>query len=383
MNELVKYENGVLVAVSGDEADRGDLTVRPDGSVAPFDRADGGAPPTRRGSRRGSRRSIVLAVVAVALVASVAVGAAAFAGGSGGSTRASAAPGAAKGSLAASASNSANAGTVAFTVSASETSPATTTQIVSGAGSVDLAKGVGQITATVPALSSILGGDSSVTVVSDGKDLYLDVPAISSLVGGKTWLKASPSSASSLIGGSSAGSLSLSTLTDPGQVLALLGSLGSPVTNLGTVQLGGTSTTEYRTAVSLSGLASQLGAGSTSSSAGALSKALQQLGVATVPVTVWVGQDGLVRQVALAVDLSHATLGGLLGGSTAAPVAGSSLDLTVGFSHYGQPVSVNVPPASQVTDLSSIISSLQGTIGSLKGTVGKVGSTVSDLISRA
>jgi hypothetical protein len=97
--------------------------------------------------------------------------------------------------------------------------------------------------------------------------------------------------------------------------------------------------------------------------------------VPTVPVTVWVGQHGMVSQVSLAVDLSHATIGGLLGGSTSPSRAGSGLAITVGFTHCGQPVSISVSPASEVTDLNSII-------GAPKDTMGKVGSTVSDLISR-
>ena len=34
--------------------------------------------------------------------------------------------------------------------------------------------------------------------------------------------------------------------------------------------------------------------------------------------------------------------------------------MTVGFDHYNAPVAVTVPPASQTTDVSSIISSVQG-----------------------
>jgi hypothetical protein len=325
---------------------------------------------------------MAVAVVAAAVVAAVAVGAAAFAGGSGGSRPTGATSGAAKGSLASSAADSAAASSVAFTVSATETSPGTTTSLISGNGSLDLTKGIGQMTATVPGVSSILGsgGNGSLTVVSDGKNVYIDLPALSTLTGSKPWLKASMSSAASVVGGSAASSLS--ALTDPGQALNLLGSLGSPVTDLGTVSLDGASATEYRTTVSVAGLTSKLGSGSTATSAEALSKALQKLGVPSIPVTVWVGQDGMVRQVSLAVDLSHVNLGGLLGAGSASAPAGSSLAVTVGFTGYGRPVSISVPPASQVTDLNSIISSLKGTIGSLKGAAGVLGHTVSDIISQ-
>jgi hypothetical protein len=370
MNELVRVEDGVMVAVAADGA----LVTRPDASLAP-------AGPRSTRSVVGSHR-LVVAVAAAAVVAVVAVGAASFAGGTGSVTPSPAGPGAARGSLAAAASGSAAAGSVALTVSAVETSPGSTTSVVSGTGDVDLATGTGTLTATVPALASALGAaaDSSITVVSDGGSVYLEAPALASLAGGKPWFKLSASSAASMVGGSAADSLS--ALSDPRQLLALLGALGSPVTDLGTVQLDGSPATEYTTTVTAAGLASHAGSGAASAGDGDAAKALQQLGIPSVPVSVWVGQDGMVRQVTLDVDLSHATLGGVLGGSTST-AAGSSLALTLGLTHYGQPVSVAVPPASQVTDLDGTRSSLRADLGSITGLAGQVGSALSGLTSRA
>lgn len=86
-----------------------------------------------------------------------------------------------------------------------------------------------------------------------------------------------------------------------------------------------------------------------------------------MPVTAWVGTDGYVRQLSASLDLSRVTLGGLVGdlvntslnGSTSSQST-STTDVTVGFSHYGEPVNVTVPPASQVTDASGVVSSISG-----------------------
>ena len=48
--------------------------------------------------------------------------------------------------------------------------------------------------------------------------------------------------------------------------------------------------------------------------------------------------------------------------------------MTVGFSHYGDPVTVAVPPASEVTDAGAIASSI-------KGVASAIGHAVSDIAS--
>ena len=382
MSELVKHESRLPLHAAGTPGSA--LERRPAGPLVP-PAVDGprDAPPS--GRSKGPSR-LAVAVVVASLVAAVAVGAAAFSGGStasgangGSGSTVSGSAGAvpAKGSLASSASDSASASSVAFTLSASETTPSSTSTIVTGSGSVDLTRGVGQLTASVPSLSSITGSGSqgSLDIVSDGTNVYVNVPALSSLTGGKSWVETSASGLASLAG-STAGSLPLSALTDPSQALGLLGSSGSPVTRVGTVELHGESMTEYRTSISVADIASKGAHGSTSAS-GDLAKALQDLGVPGVPVTAWVGSDGLIRQLSVSVDLSHASLSGLLG--TLAPGSGgsspgSTFNLTVGLSRYGQPVAVSVPPASDVTNLNGLGSSL-------KGMASKLGNTLSTLAS--
>ena len=49
--------------------------------------------------------------------------------------------------------------------------------------------------------------------------------------------------------------------------------------------------------------------------------------------------------------------------------------MTVGFSHYGEPVNVTVPPASQVTDVSGVVSSISGIVS-------EVGHALSGIVAR-
>ena len=259
MSNLVEHRDGTMTAV--DDGPGTALAARPDASLMPPEPPL--ALPNPLATRSKGPRRLAVAVIAAALVAAVALGAAAFSGGSsasgsdagGGDGRAA---GAAPGSLAASVANSASASTVSFQVSATETTPSSTTTLLQGHGSADLVKGVGRLTANVPGLTSLLGSGASgsVDVISDGTDVYLDLPGVTSLTGGKRWVETSLSGLESLTG-SSAGSLSLSTLADPNQVLGMLGTLGSPVTNVGTVTLDGQRVTEYQTSITAADIAVQ------------------------------------------------------------------------------------------------------------------------------
>ena len=153
-------------------------------------------------------------------------------------------------------------------------------------------------------------------------------------------------------------SSTLAVLADPSQLLGLLSSIGGQVTTVGNVDLDGVQTTEYPTTVTVSELAARAGLSTGSGLGARVAKVLGQLGNTSVPVTAWVGTDGYVRQLSASLDLSRATLGGLAGDLVTSSLNGSTsgqstsaTDVTVGFSHYGAPVDVTAPPASQVTDV--------------------------------
>ena len=397
MSESVEYRDGVFVATGPHAAvDHGGagaatgtaLMVRPDGQVAvrpdghlapvgtpgPLDSAElppagpAGPTPTPAPSAGGARRLAVATIVA-ALVAAVAFGAAAY-GGAFGSH--SATPGSGRSALGAAGAASAGATSVAFTVSATRATPSSTTTLVTGSGAVDLSSDVGRLTATVPALSSYVGsGNDSLDVVVAGNAAYLATPVLSQATGGDTWLKAPlPKDTST-----SPDTSTLAVLADPAKLLGLLSSVGGPVTTVGTVDLAGVHTTEYRTTVTLSELAAKAGLTHGSKLGADVAQVLGALGSTTVPVTAWVGDDGYVRQLSASLDLSRLTLGGLVGGlvdGTLGSSGGSSTastTVTVGFSNYNQPVHVTVPPASQVTSVDGIVSSIKGAVSDVRNAI--------------
>jgi len=393
MGDSVEYRDGVFVATGPNEIDGTDRTgatatgtalmVRPTGHLAPVDAPDSlvsaELPPTgptasasAPAPAAGGARRLAVATIIASLVAAMAFGAAAFGGAfGGGSTPGS---GSARGALGAAAAASTAATSVAFTVSATRTTASSTTTLVSGSGAVDLSTDVGRLTATVPAVAGLVGsGNDTINVIAHRSTIYLGSPAVSSLTGGSLWLKATlPKDSSS----ARADSSTLAVLANPSQLLGLLSTIGGQVTTVGHPDLHGTPTTEYSTTVTVSELASRAGLTASSKLGAEVSQVLQQLGNTSVPITVWVGTDGYVRQLSASLDLSRATLGslatdlidGVVHASLPTGTAGQATTataVTVGFSHYNAPVAVTEPPASDTTDVNSIVHSVQGAISDL------------------
>jgi hypothetical protein len=202
----------------------------------------------------------------------------------------------------------------------------------SGTGAVDWGtrQGTIDVKVEVPAAS----GSTSLTLreVIDGGNAYVMLP--SSLIGaagGKPWIE---TSFGSLTSGSSTGE-------DPTQVLSLLEADSSGVTEVGPATIDGAATTEYRAVVD----PAKVEAGAPAAVKQLLARASQASGLTSVPIDVWVDGQGLARQITEDVTTTPPASSG---GSSAGPV---KLDLTMNLSNYGQPVSVTVPPASQVTSI--------------------------------
>ncbi len=395
MGDSVEYRDGVFVATGQDRviepAGTGSVTgtalmVRPDEHLAPVGtpgmlvdaELTPVAPSPAPSHPTGGARRVAVATVVAALIAAVAFGAAAF-GGAFGSH--SSTPGSGRSTLGAAAASSATATSVTFTVSATRSTPSTVTTLLSGTGVVDLTRGTGRLTASVPALSGYAGsGSDTVDIVADARSVYVGSPLVSSATGGGHWLKAALPADTSAGG---ADSSTLAVLADPSQLLGLLTSVGGRVTTVGNVDLQGVPTTEYRTTVTLSELASRAGVTAHSAAGARIARVLAQLGSSSVPISAWVGTDGHVRQLTASLDLSRLTLGGLagdivggtLGGSTGGRTT-SSTTVTVGFSHYDQPVTVTVPPPSQVTDVNGVVSAITGAVSAVRHAVSSLSASL-------
>jgi hypothetical protein len=161
--------------------------------------------------------------------------------------------------------------------------------------------------------------------------LYLQMPQLSAqLPAGKHWIEVDASKL-----GKAAG-LDLSRLMSggqfqPGDVLSMLRGEGAKVRQLGPATVGGSATTHYRITIDTAkALQSQ---GLTSPLLTAAASTLP----ASLPADVWIGKDGLVRQVRLALS-----------------VAQGRMAMTMNLYDYGADASIEAPPSSDVFDATQL-----------------------------
>lgn len=206
----------------------------------------------------------------------------------------------------------------------------------------------------VPQITQALGGNTlSMQEVISGTTIYMRMPAAlaSHLPGGRPWFKLDLAKAAGLPGLSSLmGSSPLSG--DPSQMLEYLRGVSGSVTKVGTATVVGYPTTEYSATVDLDKIASKVPAGSRAAVQHSIQALESMTHIKQIPFDVWIDNANLVRQLAMRMNVSLPTGQAM------------SMAMQVTIPQYGPQPQPTLPPAGQVTDLSS-----------LAGAAGATGST--------
>ncbi|MFL6049455.1 MAG: hypothetical protein ACJ738_06740 [Gaiellales bacterium] len=192
---------------------------------------------------------------------------------------------------------------------------------------------------TVPTAGTTIAMDERIL----GTTIYMRSPLLSrSIPNSRPWLKLDLERIGKQQGIDFA-ALMNSSSSDPTQVLTYLDATSETVVNLGHERVDGVATTHYHADIDLSKamrvMVARAPAGERKAVRSTYRNLLQQSGTTSYPVDVWVDADGYVRQMHASVPM---------------PVAQSSMDMTMRLSHFGAPVHITPPPASQVTDLASL-----------------------------
>ncbi len=249
--------------------------------------------------------------------------------------------------VAAAATKTQNAGGANVALTVSVTNPAGKSFALSASGSFDDQQGDVTIDASqalgAAGLSSGSNGQVELRYLEESGDpvLYANLPFLADkLPGGKAWIRLDLQQVGQKLGVDLNQVLS-QVGQNPGQFLDLLRASGS-VEAVGTETVDGASTTHYKATIELDKVAGEVG--------GTIGQALYdrlsaQGAPSSIPVEVWVGDDGLVRRVALDETASS-------GGQT------TGVKVQVDISDYGTPVTVTAPPSDQVIDLTGLASML-------------------------
>jgi hypothetical protein len=190
------------------------------------------------------------------------------------------------------------------------------------------------------------GGDAlRLDMVLDGTVAYLRFPLVSAMLpGAKPWVKLDLAELAEREGVDLGGLRSFSD-TDPRRTLDYLRAVSGEITTVGAEPVRGVPTTHYRAAVSLRRYPDLVPEEQRRLVREATDRLIEQLGVGAVPVDVWVGDDGLVRRLAVEFDAG------------AAAPQGFASKVTMELFDYGTAVAVSPPPAGEVTDLAALLPS--------------------------
>lgn len=213
---------------------------------------------------------------------------------------------------------------------------------ITGQGQTDFSAKAFTATVNLP-----IGGTLKVLLVHGIEYIQIPGPARSRLPGNSKWLSVNLNKVSQAKLGESFGQFSSASTSDPSQALSQLAAVSSGVTKVGTATVAGVPTTEYRANVNLSKLAARVQSTQGAKAAQAIRREISELGRTTVPVQMWIDAHHLVRQIRYQVPIPRPGTTGTGGQGT--------VESTITFTHFGAPVRLSVPPASQTTDITGIV----------------------------
>jgi hypothetical protein len=169
--------------------------------------------------------------------------------------------------------------------------------------------------------------------------VYMKLPVLTRLLpGGKPWIKMDLNEVGKRAG------IDISQFTqfanDPAQMVDWLRAASGDVTTIGTETIDGVATTHYRTTVDIDKYPDLVPAENRDAMRKAVDSLEKAAHVSSFPMHVWVGKDGLVRQV-------RTVLTEMIQGQTVNVVTSER------FYDFGTPVEIALPSDDQVTDISS------------------------------
>jgi hypothetical protein len=202
---------------------------------------------------------------------------------------------------------------------------------ISGHGVTDLASQGSQMSFDIAGLPAALNKNGTAgEAVQMGTVLYMKMPFLEGQIpGGKQWLKLDLARAAQAQG-VSVGSAS-SFNFDPRQSLQELLASGN-AKKIGTETIQGEQMTHYNAVIDPAN-ANQVPADQRA----AVEQVLKQAGISTLPVDVWVDDQGMPRQETMSLPLGKA-----------------HAEVTVDLSKFGAPVTITPPRADQVFDATQL-----------------------------
>ena len=203
---------------------------------------------------------------------------------------------------------------------------------MSGSGAFDAAKKQGHMSYT----ATVNGQDLDMRMIFAFPVVYMYFPpGIAPLPGGKTWVKMDVDKLGRQEG-FDVGELMQAGTSDPSQGLDFLRGV-SGVQAVGEEDVRGVATTHYTGVVDMQNLGAK-----DSELKAQLDQFLEQSGISSIPVEVWIDGDGFVRRMKQTLEGNDSGLQ-------------MNMTMTTDLYDFGTDVSVEEPPANDVVDYSELM----------------------------
>lgn len=135
---------------------------------------------------------------------------------------------------------------------------------------------------------------------------------------------------------------------DPSQMLQYLRGVSGEVETVDEEEVRGITTTHYRAEIDLDKAADNAPKDLRDAVRMSIETMKQQLGTMTIPLEVWIGDDGYVHRMSMQMKT---------GEDAPQPF---QMDMTMEFYDFGEPVKVEIPAPSQVYDMTEMMTGMGG-----------------------
>ena len=207
----------------------------------------------------------------------------------------------------------------------------------SGTQDVDLATGRSHGTMDL----GMLGG--TVETIVDGETIYMSSDSFGGGSGVETeWVSFDTSEMPHAAGNPFGG---LGEQSDPAAFVALFAG-AVDVTDEGPDEVDGVATTRYAGTIDIGKVVEGLTDDASRGSARRVTTGLRSVGLEKIPFEAWVDEDGMLRRQRIRMDFS----------SMPGAPEDAAMVFEATFSHFGEPLELEIPEASEVTDVTSELS---------------------------
>lgn len=182
-------------------------------------------------------------------------------------------------------------------------------------------------------------GMGSMEMINDGTIVYMKLSNAEQLGLPTPWLKMDLEQMEGMQGMGELQQLN----NDPAKSMEMLRGVSGDVEEVGTEEIRGEPTTHYRATMDLEKAAEQ----APDEARATIRYQIDQLGTSTVPVDVWIDEEGRLRRQTFDMDLSNIEGAGVEG-------APQAMRMEMELFDFGTEVEIEPPPEDQVTDFAEL-----------------------------